>query len=312
LESAAALLKAHSAYLTPPRGYAIKQNEIALNAAKQSFRAAFVKLSTDKSDAKREFAYGALSTDTISNLYKLARKITWPLLGVGTVAGIITEIADDRETGNDDPTPGHEDVRKAIFILDRPCRELNALCREGIQHILATLKLGVYTPPSPLSRLFKKPKPKADDENATDIGTNAFLGRFDAGVDTFRAQKTNHLDQFYDKNHTVPSQGLFLVLFVEFLILAVAAEIRSVVTFVDELKAQGAVDRKMFIVPKMKVLRKALGQIFKTRGTEELGGDGYGGEEGDVYAENFTGRVNRTSTSPLSPPSLSQISDVVL
>jgi hypothetical protein len=301
LDSATSLLKAHSAYLTPPRGYAIKQNEITLNAAKQSFRAAFVKLSTDKSDAKREFAYGALSTSNISDLYKMARKITWPLLGVGTVGGIITEIANDgEEKGDDDPTPGHDDVRKAIFILDRPCRELNALCREGIQHILATLKLGAYTPPSPLSRLFKKPKPKADDENATDIGTDAFLGRFDAGVDAFRAQKTNNLDQFYDKNHIVPSQGLFIVLFVEFLLLAVAGEIRSVITFVDELKAQGAIDRKMFIVPKMKVLRKAFGQIFKTRGTEELGGDGYGGEEGDVYAENFTGRVNRNSPH-LSP-----------
>jgi hypothetical protein len=79
-------LKAHNKFITPPHNSQSEEHERALTDAKAAYRAAFIKMQADKSDAKREFAYGALSTD-ISELFKLGRKVAWPLLGVGTVAG---------------------------------------------------------------------------------------------------------------------------------------------------------------------------------------------------------------------------------
>ena len=69
-----------------------KEHEKSLTKAKEIFRGAFIKMATDKSDAKREIAYGVLSTNHISELFKLTRKVTWPTLGLGTMAGIIGEI----------------------------------------------------------------------------------------------------------------------------------------------------------------------------------------------------------------------------
>jgi hypothetical protein len=212
------------------------------------------------------------------------------------VGAIITEIAESKKVNKeDDLAPGHADVVKAIAVLDRPCQELNTLCREGIDHVLCTLQLGKYTKPSPLARVFsKKPNTIVDDESAKDIGTDAFLTRFDAGLEQFRAGRTNNLDQFYDKKGVLPSQGLFLVLFVEFLLFAVAEEIRVLVIFVDRLRVEGSITRKHFIFPKMRVLRKAIRKIFQSRGAEDVASNPYGAEEGDVFTSHFTGRTKRT------------------
>ena len=304
LEAASSLLKAHSTFLTPPDNYRMKEHEAALAKAMQAVRAASVKISADKSYAKRELAYGAISTDQLSELYKLGRKIIWPLLGVGTVAGIVTEIANSGDEYKvDDPEPGHADIVKAVKVLYPPTQALSSILQEGIEHVLCTLRLGKHAKPSPLVRLFStKSNPATDDERAQDIGTDAFLQRFDAGVESFQSQRTKNLDQFYDVKRVVPSQGLFLVLFVEFLLMAVAQEIRTLIVFVDGLRAQGAITRKLFIVPKMKVLRKALQTIFNSRGSQDIVSEGYGD------AENFTGRVNRilaveilTIETPMEP-----------
>lgn len=256
-------------------------------------------MATDKSDAKREIAFGVLSADHISEMFKLARKIAWPALGLGTMAGIISEILLGK---NFDPTHpeekdivGLDDVKRAISVLERPCQELNVLCQEGVEHILCTLQMGKYTKPSPLARMFKKSSNAAtDDENAQDIGTDSFIARFDAGLETFKEVRTNNLAQFYDEKQIRPTQGLFLVLSVEFLLFAVAQEIRALIVFVDNLRTEGALTRKIFVFPKMKVFRKAITRIFHSRGAEDVVGEGYGAEDGDVYTSQFTGRTKRT------------------
>jgi hypothetical protein len=290
LTAVSGILTAHNDFLVTPHNFLSQELEISMSKAKHTVGEAFIKMATDKSDAKREIAFGVLSTEHISDMFKLARKITWPLFGLGTVAGIISEIL--RVRGKD--IVGIDDVQKAINVLERPCQDLNALCREGIEHILCTLQLGNYTKPSPLARLFKKSSvPAPDDENAQDIGTDAFLSRFDAGLDKFKSLRTENLAQFYDEKQVRPTQGLFLVLSVEFLLFAVAQEIRALILYVDGLRNEGSLTRKRFIFPKMKVFRKALERIFHPHGAEDLSGDGYGAEDGDVYTKNFTGRANR-------------------
>lgn len=234
-------------------------------------------------------------------MFKLARKITWPVLGLGTMAGIIGEILRGENLNQKDPQEkdivGLEDVKRAIAVLERPCQELNVLCREGLEHILCTLQLGKYTRPSPVARMFKKASAVAtDNENAQDIGTESFIVRFDAGLKTFKSLRTKNLAQFYDEKQVRPTQGLFLVLSVEFILLAVAEEIRSLVLFVDNLRTDGSLTRKLFVFPQMKVLRKSIAKIFRSRGAEDVVGEKYGAEDGDVYTSKFTGRTKRTSS----------------
>ena len=298
------MLKAHNEYLIPPENFLTPKHGKALAQSKEVFRAAFVKMAPDKADAKREFAFGALSRDNISDLFKFARKIAWPLLGVGTIATITGEImrsADiDPETTAEKTFVQNADILKALQVLERPCGDLSALCREAIDHILCTLKLGKYAPPSIFARLFKKKGPTpGDNETAQDFGTTAFITRFDAGLERFKGQRGVNLAQFYDEKQTRPTQGLFLVLSVEFLLFAVAQEIRSLVVFVDGLRNDGSLTRKRLVYPRWKTFQKALERIFHSRGTEDVVEERYGAEEGDVFTPNYTGRINRTPLSKI-------------
>jgi hypothetical protein len=295
------MLNAHDAYIAAPHNFLSKEKETALMAAKTVYQGTFVKMTADKMDAKKDLAYGVLTTEDISELYKLGRKIAWPLMGLGTVGVIIGEIrrgahmtqdpdeVEKEQTGIDD-----DDIIKAIKVLDRPCHELNGLCQEGIEHILCSLQLGKYAKPSIFARLLsKKPAATTDGESATDIGKEGFLARFDTGLDAFKGQQTENLAQFYDDNQANPSESLFVVLYIEFLLFAVAQEIRTLILFVDNLRTTGAMTHKVLVYPKMRVLRKALTRIFKARAAEDVAGEGYGAEEGDIYTKNFNGRVNR-------------------
>ena len=133
-----------------------------------------------------------------------------------------------------------------------------------------------------------------DDESASDIGTDTFVNRFDAGIQAFGAQKLDGLDQFFDEKWAIPSQSLFLVLFVEFLLFATVEEIRNLIVYVDNLRNTGELKRSIFRFPKLKHFRKSLARVFHARKAEDLGGEGFGAEDGDVYTSPaFTGRTQR-------------------
>ena len=244
-------------------------------------------MATEESNTKREISYGVLSSNDLSELRKLGSNIAWPLLGFGAVTGIIGKILRGENINDQDNLPSSDDeVMNALNALNRPCRELIILCQESIEHILCTLQLGAYAKPSSLRRLSaKKSKTAPDKENANDIGTDAFLPRFDSGLDVFRNQSTDNLGHFYNEKHAVPSQGIFFVLFLELLLMAVAKEIRSVILFVDKLRVEGTMARKRFIFPNMKVFHKALGKVFHP----QIDSQGYG----DVFPQSYTGRVKR-------------------
>src|SRR5271167_66698 len=85
------------------------------------------------------------------------RRKNWPMsfLSFGTVTGIIDKILRDANIKDQGNLPSVDDeVINALNALKRPCRELNILCQENIEHILCTLQLGAYAKPSPLRRLF--------------------------------------------------------------------------------------------------------------------------------------------------------------
>jgi hypothetical protein len=299
LEAASGLLETHRNFFLPPDNYLSPEHERALGGAKAKLRATFVKLALDKSDAKKEFAYGPLSTAHISDLFKLSRKIIFPLFGLGTAGTIIQEVlrsADDPKTQSDADIQGStglgkEVVSKVVAHLNKPLSEINVLCREGLEHITCSLRLGKYAKPLPF--FGKKSSAGSDPEAKTDLGTDAFLVRFDGEVAKFKTHRTDNLEVFFEENRVTPTLGLFIVLYVQFLMLAVAAEVRTLIVFVDGLRTSGDLTRKRFVFPKVKVTRKAAGRLFSAIGSEDIAGEGFGAESGDVFTSGFTMRTNR-------------------
>ena len=82
--------------------------------------------------------------------------------------------------------------------------------------------------------------------------SNDFLERFDSGLDAYWQQRTAGLAQFQDQTLNRPSHALFIVIFIEFLLLAVAQETRSIVIFVDKLRAEGSLTHKRVIWPNLR------------------------------------------------------------
>jgi len=234
----------------------------ALTVAKQGFRAAVLKLSVEKSEIKQEFAYGTLCTDALSQLYKGVRKITWPLIGLGTVSDVIERIKSGQIEGMEDSPlkVSDEDLAAAMSILSLRCRKLNEVCQAGIDHILCSLRLGKWAPQWWFSRIFLRKKRPAPThvEDGEDLGTDSFLDRYDAGLKTFWEERTDGLTALCDEKEQRVRNVLFIVVFVEFLLFSVAQELRSVILFADYLRNQGEVTRWQIVLPQPKSLIKGI------------------------------------------------------
>jgi len=265
LSATSDLLKAHSTFIGPPYDH-LSEHDNGLETARQSLSDTLMKMRKNQSDTKCEIAYGTLSNSDLSVLCKMGSRMAWPLFGFGTVATLIGRILRPANVDDQNPPCDVEEVINALNAINRPCRELNSLCQEGIEHILYSLRLGKYAKRSHLK--LKKRKITSDNENIKDIGTDAFLLRFDSALDVLRRQSTTHL--YYEKD-AVPSQGIFFVLFLESLSLAVAQEIRSLILFVDYLRVEGTIARKRFIFPKIEIRQRP----------------------GDVPPQSYTRRVKR-------------------
>ena len=232
-------------------------------AAKQAFRGAAVKLGVDKSELKQEFAYGHLTTDSLSQLYRGVRKITWSLIGLGTVTSVIEQckLGQIESMGDDCPLMvSDEDLAAAMGILSLRCCKLNEICRAGIDHILCTLRLGKWAPQWWFSRIFlrrKKPAP-VHVEDGQDLGTDAFLDRYDEGLKVFWTERTDGLTALCDEKEHRVRNVLFIVVFVEFLLFSVAQELRSIILFADYLRNTGEVSTWRIILPQPKSLLKGI------------------------------------------------------
>jgi hypothetical protein len=234
----------------------------ALMAAKQSFRASIVKLNMDKSEVKQEFAYGTLKTDSLIQLYKGVRKIAWPLIGLGTVSDVIERAKSGQIEGMEDSPlkVPDEDLAAAMGILSLRCCKLNEICRAGIDHILCSLKLGKWAPQWWFSRIFlrrKRPAP-THVEDGEELGTDAFLERYDAGLKTFWEERTDGLTALCDEKEHRVRNVLFIVVFVEFLLFSVAQELRSIILFVDYLRNQEEVTTWRIILPQPRSFIKGI------------------------------------------------------
>jgi hypothetical protein len=145
--------------------------------------------------------------------------------------------------------------------------------------------MGKNATPSLLSRFFKKSKAPGTDEGTGDVGTAAFISRFDAGLEEF--SKTREFSQFY-KEQSAPTQAIFLCLYVRGLQLAVAREIRALIIYVDQLLNGGSLGRKRLSFPKTKIILKTHQFSFSPRVAEETAGLGFSRAENNINIDMDT------------------------
>jgi hypothetical protein len=249
-------------FLTPPQ-YRLDEHEKLLAKATSAFRAALVKLSHTKSEAKAEFAYGRLSAGEISQLYEAGRKIAWPLLGVGKIADIVIKLKRGDMNHYNPMNLMEDDILKALTVLDRPCHRLNDLCQEGLDHILASLELGNYRKGSFGRSLFSKAKHRGV-RNSLHLNPD-FISHFNSGLETFREDRMDSLAAFINKETNTPSHPVFIIVFNRFLLWAAAQEIRSLILLVDSLRGQGSLTRKRIVLPKLSYPHTSLVKFFRKR-----------------------------------------------
>jgi hypothetical protein len=130
--------------------------------------------------------------------------------------------------------------------------------------------------PSLLTRLMGKRKLSAVKPS------NDFLARFDSGLDAYWQQRTEGLAQFHDHTLKRPSHALFIVIFMEFLLLAVAQEIRNIVLYVDKLRSDGSLTHKRVIWPNLKGLYSMI-----TNALHELRNDIFGNHKSMRFPPSY-------------------------
>lgn len=254
-------MKAYVTFLTPPH-YGLEEHEISLGKATSSFRAALVKLSGIKSDAKAEIAYGEFSRKEISQLYTVGRKIAWPLLGIGKIADIIIKLRRGDMNNYNPMQITEDDIVKALTILGTPCHRINEMCREGIDHIVASLELDHRSQRLAVRRLFCKERLNGKSQLHQDPG---FLPRFNAEVQSFSKNTFDGLAECTDKGTNTPKHPVFIVVFNKFLLCAVAEEISSLIVLVDSFRIQGSARPKRIVLPKFGNPGRSIRNFFHKR-----------------------------------------------
>ena len=254
-------MKAYVTFLTPPH-YRLEEHEKSLAKATSSFRAALVKLSGIKSDAKAELAYSEFSREKISKLYTVGRKIAWPLLGIGKIADIIIKLRRGDMNNYNPMQITEEDIVKALTILGTPCHHINEMCREGIDHIVASLELDQHRPRSDVRHFFFKERRNGKSQLHQDPD---FVPRFNSEMQSFSENTFDGLTECTDEAINTPRHPVFIVVFNKFLLCAVAEEISSLILLVDSFRIEGSVRSKRIVLPKFGNPCRSIRNFFHKR-----------------------------------------------
>ena len=92
--------------------------------------------------------------------------------------------------------------------------------------------------------------------------SNEFLARLDSGLEAYWQQRTAGLAQFQDHNLNRPNHAVFIVVFIEFLLLATAQEVRNTVVFVETLRSDGSLKLNRVIWPNLMKFRSAFVETY--------------------------------------------------
>ena len=265
------------------------ENEAAkLKAALASLNEIHTKLMADLTFAKREVAYGHLNCKEVDELFKLLRAILIPCLGLGSVADIMERVIDKRgwkdgDTSKDS-TREISEWNEIMRTLHHPFEKMTEGMSESLLHVTYALKLS--------DRPKRKDTQGGDLESShvplpgdVDFGQelNIRLKEFETsrkaalqlwcsqkglqfserigGLDN--GEKTGSVSMQTVTSSLVNRQQLYLILYMEFLLMSAVGAVSDLVSFADRKVEAGIMTRKRFLFPGRRRVKKWISSTFK-------------------------------------------------
>jgi len=254
-----------------------------LKAAVAQVREMSGKIQADITFAKRDIAWGKLDAKDLSEIAKLIRNATIPVVGISSIMDIFQRVAERRGWNVDaDEAPeivAQKDNEKRVWneVMKRmhmPFEILSEAVDQGLEH--AALRLEIL------------PRPKAAKKGPRDVDVEAKGDSLRPGDDGFSAVIQRKLDQFaatrgealraWVKERSLVRRDddlslaearerdqaqLYCLLYMERLMHASGAAMHDLVAFADKKVADGTMSKNRLIFPSQRRWRKWMVSIFK-------------------------------------------------
>ncbi|CAK4034012.1 hypothetical protein DOTSEDRAFT_69660 [Lecanosticta acicola] len=290
----------------PPRS---KEAE-AVKSKMKALAAIHAKINTDLPFAKREVARGKLGPEDIQECFRLLRLIMIPTVNLGSMSDIFERIADERgwdrsvNLANATLEEAHDEQEKMRIEAVNEWHELMRLLREPFDSITSTINDGLQHVALTLE-LVPMPKPTGKDVEAEGScpkpGEKGYSTYFQEQAHRFLHSKKTMLrgwcrlhgidlpEDFFDnpdsKDFEAPAwmqegiyseahrrlrKQLFLLLYIEFLLIDVSKRTHHLMVAAENFHESGKLSRTRLVVPGVKRLRKWVMSLFNdTRDAHE-------------------------------------------
>lgn len=292
------------------------------------------KLTVDVKISKREIARGKLGPDDIQELFRRLREVMLPVIGLSSLVDVFERIAEEHDWSTPS-SPGAmseasrkgreeavEDWHQISGMITDPFRRMAGHIDDGLQHILYTLQLEQIKRPD-------RDSTKDTESAEQSPGSKCFTAHLRSSMDDFHNAKTQLITDYarlrgvelpsdffeHPRMHTaaVPDwykqdiasdtrsryrRQLYLVLYMYFLLDAIAGTVADFCDYADEKESSGKLSKSRLVVPGYKRMRKWAYESLSTRDThstdEQTGMNGGGSGISNVYF----GRAYRRSGDP--------------
>ncbi|KAF6824623.1 hypothetical protein CMUS01_10150 [Colletotrichum musicola] len=262
-----------------------------LKATALAISALFGKMHGDMVFAKRDFAYGKLDAKDLSEIFNRLRSIMIPLNGISTIVDIFRRAAERHGWGAEGSggDGGDTDVEKKLeqrvwndimIQLYEPFEILTEAMDQGLEHVSIVLELT----PKPKKTKAADVESEAGSKGAPKPGDVNFAGHLADRVRQFNDKKSTmlrawlkerqlateqerqdlHLKRLETRMQERDQTQLYVMLYMEKLMLALGEAVQDLLTFADSKVADGTMDRKRLIVPSQRRIAKWFRGICST------------------------------------------------
>ncbi|KAJ9604339.1 hypothetical protein H2200_011173 [Cladophialophora chaetospira] len=251
--------------------------------------------------AKKEIGWGKLQPEDFTKIFERLQHILLPVAGLSTFADILQSVKKHKTEGENivSDLDAVEAIRKLeaeewheVIVMSRvPFHKMKTTLVDGLTHVAIVLGL---TP---------RPKaPKKDVEKSADAiphpGDPAFAQYLKQQIDTFQSHRQETMRKWCERkgidvpkkfwedtsaqykfsdaasvNDTVRQkqnhQQLYLILYLEYLLLSVCQSVLDFVIFADSKVQDGTMTKNRFIFPGWKRIQKLMQNAFKQMDASE-------------------------------------------
>ncbi|KAL7908179.1 hypothetical protein GGI35DRAFT_486316 [Trichoderma velutinum] len=245
------------------------------------------KIHGDMAFAKRNIAWGKLDANDLGQTFSLIQNVTIPMVAISSIMDILRRVANHRRPGAEYEEPGVVDWENHVWYdamkqMHAPFQALAELADQGLEHAAICLEI--------VSRSSGSKHPANDRSDTVDLeanggqarpGEEGFSNLVNEKIRRFGLQKGSIVQTWVRERSTVTtdevksshphSRGvrqseqapLYVLLYMEQLMLAAGEAVRDLVAFTDQKGEEGTMSHKHLIFPSESQLWKWLTSIFK-------------------------------------------------